>query len=86
MKEAPGIHLNMAGKTISIQKSLLQLYEERSNEQKKWIDLLAGKINALEKTYGAQFIWKIDHYQVEKSSYFYCLNIIYLLGKTCRSS
>jgi beta-xylosidase len=62
MKESPGIHLNMAGKTISIQKQLLQLYEERSNEEKKWIELLARKVNALEKTYGAQFIWKIDHY------------------------
>ncbi len=52
----------MAGKTISIQKKLLQLYEECLNEQKKWIELLAKKTNALEKTYGAQFIWKIDHY------------------------
>lgn len=62
MKDSPGIHLNMAGKTISIQKQLLLLYEERSNEQKKWIELLARKVNALEKAYGAQFIWKIDHY------------------------
>jgi beta-xylosidase len=52
----------MAGKTIAIQKKLLLLYEERSDEQKKWIELLARKINSLEKTYGAQFIWKIDHY------------------------
>ncbi|CAF1011313.1 unnamed protein product [Rotaria sordida] len=63
IKDSSGIHLNMAGKTISIQKQLLTLYEERSNEQKKWIELLARKINALEKTYGSQFIWKIDHYQ-----------------------
>jgi TNF receptor-associated factor 4 len=63
MKDAPGIHLNMTGKTISIQKNLLQLYEERTNEQKIWIELLARKVNALEKTYGAQYIWKIDHYQ-----------------------
>ncbi|UJR08471.1 hypothetical protein I4U23_012740 [Adineta vaga] len=62
MKENPGIHLNMAGKTISLQKKVLQLYEERINEQKNWIDLLSRKINALEKSYGSQYIWKIDHY------------------------
>ncbi|CAF0923594.1 unnamed protein product [Adineta steineri] len=62
MKEAPGIHLNMAGKTIALQKKLLQLYEERSNEQKNWIEILARKVNGLEKNYGAQYIWKIDHY------------------------
>ena len=65
MKESPGLHLNIAGKTISIQKKLLQAFEERTNEQKKWIETLAKKVNALEKTYGAQYIWKIDHYQVE---------------------
>jgi hypothetical protein len=65
MRESPGLHLNIAGKTISLQKKLLQAYEERTNEQKKWIELLANKVNALEKTYGAQYIWKIDHYQVE---------------------
>jgi hypothetical protein len=64
MKDAPGIHLNIAGKTISIQKKSLQLYEERTTEQKKWIELLTQKVNALEKTYGAQYIWKIDNYQV----------------------
>lgn len=66
MKESPGIHLNVAGKTITIQKKLLQAYEERINEQKKWIEVLASKVNALDKTYGAQYIWKIDHYSVEK--------------------
>jgi hypothetical protein len=65
MRESPGLHLNIAGKTISIQKKLLQAYEERTNEQKKWIEVLARKVNSLEKTYGAQYIWKIDHYQVE---------------------
>lgn len=65
MKESPGLHLNISGKTISIQKKLLQAYEERTNEQKKWIEALARKVNSLEKTYGAQYIWKIDHYQVE---------------------
>jgi hypothetical protein len=65
MRESPGIHLNTAGKTISLQKKLLQVYEERTNEQKKWIEVLARKVNALEKSYGAQYIWKIDHYQVE---------------------
>jgi hypothetical protein len=68
IKDSPGIHLNMAGKTIAIQKKLLQLYEERTNEQKKWIELLARKVNALEKTYGAHFIWRIEHYQVEFNS------------------
>ncbi|CAF1493960.1 unnamed protein product [Adineta steineri] len=63
MKESPGVHLNVAGRTITIQKKLLQAFEERISEQKKWIELLAGKVNALEKTYGAQYIWKIDHYQ-----------------------
>jgi hypothetical protein len=62
MKSEPGLHLNMAGKTISIQKKLLQIYEERANEQKKWIELLTQKVNALEKRYGAQFIWKIDKF------------------------
>lgn len=62
IKDAPGIHLNLVGKTISIQKQLLQIYEDRFNEQKKWIELLTRKVNALEKHYGAQFIWKIDHY------------------------
>ena len=66
MKDSPGIHLNVAGKTITIQKKLLQAYEERINEQKKWIEVLASKVNALDKTYGAQYIWKIDHYSVEK--------------------
>jgi len=65
MRESPGLHLNVAGKTIALQKKLLQAFEERTNEQKKWIELLANKVNALEKTYGAQYIWKIDHYQVE---------------------
>jgi hypothetical protein len=65
MRESPGLHLNLAGKTISIQKKLLQAYEERTTEQKKWIEVLAKKVNALEKTYGAQYIWKIDHYQVQ---------------------
>jgi len=65
MRESPGLHLNVAGKTIALQKKLLQAFEERTNEQKKWIEVLANKINALEKTYGAQYIWKIDHYQVE---------------------
>lgn len=64
MRESPGLHLNIAGKTVSIQKKLLQAYEERTNEQKKWIEILARKVNALEKTYGAQYIWKIDHYRV----------------------
>lgn len=64
MNESPGLHLNAAGKTISLQKKLLQIYEERTTEQKKWIELLANKVNALEKTFGAQYIWKIDHYQV----------------------
>ena len=64
MRESPGLHLNIAGKNIAIQKKLLQAYEERTNEQKKWIEALARKVNALEKTYGAQYIWKIDHYQV----------------------
>ncbi|CAF2516792.1 unnamed protein product [Rotaria sp. Silwood2] len=63
IKDSPGLHLNVAGKTIAIQKKLLQAFEERMNEQKKWIELLAKKVNALEKTYGAQYIWKIDHYQ-----------------------
>ncbi|CAF0991009.1 unnamed protein product [Rotaria sp. Silwood1] len=63
IKESPGLHLNVAGKTIAIQKKLLQAFEERMNEQKKWIELLTKKVNALEKTYGAQYIWKIDHYQ-----------------------
>jgi hypothetical protein len=65
MRESPGIHLNIAGKAVAIQKKLLQAYEERTHEQKKWIEVLARKVNALEKTYGAQYIWKIDHYQVE---------------------
>ena len=64
MRESPGLHLNVAGKTVAIQKRLLQAYEERLNEQKKWIELLARRVNALDKTYGAQYIWKIDHYQV----------------------
>ncbi|CAF1296856.1 unnamed protein product, partial [Didymodactylos carnosus] len=63
IKESPGIHLNMAGKTISLQKKLLQLQDERMQEQKKWIELLAKKVNALEKCYGSQLIWKIDGYQ-----------------------
>ena len=62
IKDAPGIHLNMTGETISIQKQLLLLYEERCKEQKNWIELLSRKVNTLEKTYGTQFIWKIDHY------------------------
>ncbi|CAF1654076.1 unnamed protein product [Adineta ricciae] len=62
MKENPGIHLNMAGKTITLQKKALQLYDERIKEQKNWIDLLSRKVNALEKSYGAQYIWKIDRY------------------------
>jgi hypothetical protein len=65
MKESPGLHLNVAGKAITVQKKLLQAYEERMNEQKKWIELLARRVNALDKAYGAQYIWKIDHYQVE---------------------
>jgi uncharacterized coiled-coil protein SlyX len=65
MRESPGLHLNISGKTIAIQKKLLQAFEERITEQKKWIEILARKVNALEKTYGAQYIWKIDHYQVE---------------------
>ena len=64
MRESPGLHLNVAGKTVAVQKRLLQAYEERLNEQKKWIELLARRVNALDKTYGAQYIWKIDHYQV----------------------
>ena len=64
MKENPGIHLNMAGKTIALQKKALQLYDERIKEQKNWIDLLSRKVNALEKSYGAQYIWKIDRYNV----------------------
>ena len=64
IKESPGLHLNVAAKSIVVQKRLLQAYEERVDEQKKWIELLARKVNALEKTYGAQYIWKIDHYQV----------------------
>lgn len=64
MKESPGLHLNVAGRTIAIQKKLLQAYDERMSEQKKWIELLARRVNALDKTYGAQYIWKLDHYQV----------------------
>jgi hypothetical protein len=67
MKESPGFHLNISGKTIAIQKKLMQAYEERLNEQKKWIELLAKRVNALDKTYGAQYIWKIDHFQVGES-------------------
>ena len=63
IKDAPGIHLNLAGKTITIQKKLLEMYEERNNEQKQWIELIARKINGLEKSYGPQFIWRIDQYQ-----------------------
>ncbi|CAF0995607.1 unnamed protein product [Rotaria magnacalcarata] len=62
MKESSDSHLSLAGKTISIQKQLIKLYEERSNEQKIYIDLLSRKVNALEKTYGAQYIWRIDNY------------------------
>ena len=65
IRESPGLHLNRAGKTIALQNKLLQAFEERLNEQKKWIELLGKQVNALEKTYGAQFIWKIDHYQVK---------------------
>ena len=72
LKDMPGIHLNLAGQTISIQKRLLEFFEERVTEQNNWIDLLARKVNAAEKTCGAQFIWKIDHYQVESK-----------LGKKC---
>lgn len=64
MKDSPGIHLNMAGKMITIQKRLLALYDERVTEQNKWIELLGKKVNGLEKSYGPQYIWKIDHYQV----------------------
>ncbi|CAF1277098.1 unnamed protein product, partial [Didymodactylos carnosus] len=63
IKESPGIHLNMTGKTISIQKKLLQVHDERMQEQKKWIELLAKKANASEKSCGSQLIWKIDSYQ-----------------------
>lgn len=70
LKESPGLHLNVAGKTISVQRKLLQAFEERLNEQKKWIEVLARKVNALEKTYGAQYIWKIDHYEVLKMANF----------------
>ncbi|CAM2719264.1 unnamed protein product [Rotaria socialis] len=63
IKESPGLHLNLAGKTIAVQNKLIQAFDERLNEQKKWIEVLAKKVNALEKTYGAQYIWKIDHYQ-----------------------
>lgn len=64
MKDSPGIHLNQAGKTITIQKRLLALYDERVTEQNKWIELLAKKLSGLEKTYGPQYLWRIDHYQV----------------------
>jgi len=90
MRESPGLHLNIAGKTISIQKKLLQAYEERTNEQKKWIEVLARKVNSLEKTYGAQYIWKIDHYQVEiKDQYNKILMkfvFFFLLGTIRRST
>ena len=64
MKDSPGLHLNIAARTIAIQKKLMEAYDERMAEQKKWIESLARRVNALDKTYGAQYIWKLDHYQV----------------------
>jgi hypothetical protein len=86
MKESPGLHLNLAGKSIAIQKKLLQAYEERTNEQKKWIEVLAKKVNALEKSYGAQYIWKIDHYQVEKMKISFRKCLSFYLGTIRRST
>jgi hypothetical protein len=65
MQDSPGIHLNLTGKTIAIQKKLLESYYEQIDEQKKWIRLLTTRVNGLEKNYGAQYIWKIDQYQVD---------------------
>jgi hypothetical protein len=86
MKESPGLHLNLAGKSIAIQKKLLQAYEERTNEQKKWIEVLAKKVNALEKSYGAQYIWKIDHYQVKKMKISLRKGLYFYLGTIRRST
>ena len=74
----------MSGKTISIQKQLLKLLEEKLIEQENYIDLLTQRINALEKTSGAHFIWKIGHYHVWKIvNCLFLLNdsFFYLLGK-----
>jgi hypothetical protein len=70
MKESPGLHLNLAGKSIAIQKKLLQAYEERTNEQ----------------SYGAQYIWKIDHYQVEKMKISFRKCLSFYLGTIRRST
>ena len=91
MKESPGLHLNVAGKTIAIQKKLLQAYEERMDEQKKWIELLARRVNALDKAYGAQYIWKIDRYQVNEihismMSVIVSIINLYHLGETWRGT
>jgi hypothetical protein len=64
LKDSPGIHLNMIGKTISLHKKQMQLLSEIVDKQKEQLILLNNKMNALEKFYGSQLIWKIDNFTV----------------------
>ncbi|CAF0912396.1 unnamed protein product [Brachionus calyciflorus] len=62
LKESPGIHLNLICKTLSNQKKQMELISELVEKQKDQIFTLTNKVTTMEKFYGSQIIWKIDHF------------------------
>ncbi len=61
-REAPGIHLNLMCKQLSLQKSQIALMTEIIDKQKDQLAELTAKTDVIYRSTGTQLIWKIDGY------------------------
>lgn len=64
VKESPGVHLNLVGKTIGLQKKQITLLNEIVSKQNEKIEELIGKVNLLDKFSFSTLVWKIDNFEV----------------------
>jgi hypothetical protein len=79
LKESAGIHLNLMGKTIVMQKKQMQILTDIIEKQKNQLQSVANKAEALNKFYGSQLIWKIDGYAVINCNNVICVEFLNVL-------
>lgn len=62
LREAPGIHLNLMCKQLSLQKAQIGIMTEIIDKQKDQLTDLSSKTEVVHRSTGTQLIWKIDAY------------------------
>ena len=62
LREAPGIHLNLMCKQLSLQRSQIQILTEIVDKQKDQLAELTDKTDIIHRANSSQLVWKIEKY------------------------